>query len=66
MLADNLNDIGGVLYLPDCILVNHCASTLSVSAAKFLQRAAMAVFWVPRDFGDRIKATSEPIKPLFR
>ncbi len=30
VLADNLDDIGGVLHLPDRSLVYHCAGTLSL------------------------------------
>ena len=65
MLSDDLNDIGGVLNLPDCSLVNHCVDTLSLDC-KLPIEAAMAVFGVPRDFENLIKATSGLTKPLFQ
>ena len=68
VLADDLDDIGGGLHLPDCSLVYHCASTLSLGC-KVPTEAAMAFFPIAlalTGFGAHVNGGMGPTKPVFR
>ncbi len=65
VLADDLDDIGGVLHLADCSMVYHCASTLSLGC-KVPTEATTALSIALKGFWAHVSGAMGSTKPVFR